>query len=221
MLNKNSSYLQIAFNRSLQEVERMINLLPRSNRILVEAGTSFVKHYGQQGIAEIKRTWNARLGEEGYIVADLKIADRGAREVELAAQAGASAVTCLGRAHPRTIDDFIERCEELNIDSMVDMLNIRFPFQVLQNLRKMPKIIVLHRGVEEGQKSKREIPYEQIHQILGTYDNVLISVAGGESLHDLQEAIFNDANIAVMWRAFAENPSKTAILASRFLEELK
>ena len=85
----------------------------------------------------------------------------------------------------------------------------------------MPNIIVLHRGVEEWEKSKKEIPYEQIHQILGSYDNVLISVAGGETLHDLQEAIFNDADIAVVWKSFAENPDKVAALASQFLKELK
>lgn len=221
MISKNSSYLQIAFNRSLQGVKKMINLLPRSNRILVEAGTSFVKHYGQSGITKIKEVWSERLGQAGYVVADLKIVDRGSREVELAAQAGASAVTCLGLAHPSTINYFIKKCKALNIDSMVDMLNVRFPFQVLQNLRTMPNIVILHRGVEEWQKSKKVIPYEQIHQILGSYDNVLISVAGGETLHDLQETIFNDANIAVMWKAFAENPSETTVLANRFLEELK
>ena len=221
MLPKRSGYLQIAFNRSLEEVKRMISFLPSSKRILIEAGTSFIKNYGQRGITELKEAWSERLGQEGYIVADLKIADRGIKEAELAAQAGASAITCLGLAHPSTINYFIEKCGELGVDSMVDMLNVRFPFQVLQNLSKMPNIIVLHRGVEEWEKSKKEIPYEQIHQILGSYDNVLISVAGGETLHDLQEAIFNDADIAVVWKSFAENPDKVAALASQFLKELK
>jgi len=221
MLKRDSSYLQIAFNLDLQEVKKMVNLLPSSERILIEAGTSFIKRYGQRGILELKRLWSDKLNQDGYIVADLKIADRGAREVEIAAQAGASAVTCLGLSHPKTIDYFVQKCEELNIDSMVDMLNVSFPFQVLQSLRKMPKIIVLHRGVEEWERSKKEIPYDQIHRILGVYDNVLISIAGGETLHDVQEAIFNDASIAVTWRAFAESPEKTAILADRFLEELR
>ncbi len=221
MLRENLSYLQIAFNRDLNEVEKMINLLPPSKRILIEAGTSFVKNYGQQGISRIKELWSKRLGQEGYIVADLKIADRGAKEAELAAQAGANAITCLGLAHPNTINYFIKKCEELSVESMVDMLNVRFPFQVLQNLFKMPDVIVLHRGVEEWEKSKKEILYEQIHQILGTYNDVLISVAGGETLHDLQESIFNDANIAVVWRAFAESPNEATMLANQFLRELK
>ncbi len=220
MLRNDHSYLQIAFNRGWSDVKEMIDLLPSSDRILIEAGTSFVKNYGQEGIALLKRIWSKRLGKEGYIVADLKIMDRGAREVEIASQAGASAVTCLGLAAPSTINAFIQRCKELGVDSMVDMLNVRFPFQVLQNLKQMPDIVVLHRGVEEWEQHKKEIPYEQIHKILGTY-KVLISVAGGETLRDLREAIFNDANIAVVWREFSEHPARTTVLARQFLKELK
>lgn len=221
MLSSNKSYLQIAFNLSLDKVLEMINLLPVSDRILIEAGTSFIKRYGQKGIIELKKAWDEKLGGNGYLVADFKIVDRAEQEVEIAAQAGASAVTCLGLAPLSTINFFIKKCKELKVDSMLDMLNVRFPFEILGNLSELPNIIVLHRGVEEWQKSKKEIPYEKIHKILGTYNNVLISVAGGETFHDLQEAIFNDANISVMWRIFAENPEKTSDLANQFLKELK
>lgn len=221
MLNKRLSYLQIAFNRTLPEVEGMIRLLPSSERILIEAGTSFVKNYGQSGIAAVKRWWSCKLGKPGYIVADLKCMDRGFREVELAARAGARAATCLGLAPISTIDLFIKKCKELGVDSMIDMLNVKFPFEILQKLTKLPDVVVLHRGVEEWEKGKEKaIPLWQIHRILGTY-NVLISVAGGETSKKVREAIFNDAGIAVVWRAFCEAPEKTTDLARAFLKELK
>jgi len=221
MLNKNSSYLQIAFNNSWQEVKEMISLLPSSEKILLEAGTSFIKRYGQRGISMIKDSWNYKLDKKGYVVADLKCMDRGFREVELAAVAGASAATCLGLAPKETIEQFIKKCQELKIDSMVDMLNVKFPFEVLQRLNNLPDIIVLHRGVEEWEKNRgKEIPYSQIHRILGTY-NVLISIAGGENFQEVGEAIFNDANIAVVWRAFAKNPRQSAELAEKFLKEIR
>lgn len=221
MLNRNLGYLQIAFNEPLAEVRGMIWLLPASERILIEAGTSFIKRYGQLGISSIKKWWSYKLGKEGFVVADLKCMDRGFREVVLAAGAGASAATCLGLAPISTIDLFIEKCKDLGIYSMVDMLNVKFPFEVLQKLKKRPSIVVLHRGVEEWEiDKKKELPYHQIRSILGTY-NVLISVAGGENFKEVGQAIFNDANIAVVWRAFYESPRETAILAEEFLKEIR
>lgn len=214
MLNKKKHYLQIAFNRSMDEVQEMVALLPRSDRILVEAGTPFIKNYGRRGIAAIKAWW------PGYIVADLKCMDRGSAEVGMAARAGASAATCLALAPIATIDSFIAECKNNNIDSMVDMMNVKFPFEILQKLKKLPDVVVLHRGVDEGEEKARVIPYYDINRILGTY-SVFISVAGGESFKEVRRAIFNDANISVVWRSFYEKPEKTAELAQEFLKELK
>lgn len=222
MLDNRKKYLQIAFNRSLSEVERMISLLPPSEKIIIEAGTPFIKMYGSSGISSIKRWWSQKNGGKGYIVADLKTMDRGAAEVEMAADAGASAATCLGLAPTETIDEFISNCQKFGIDSMVDMMNVQFPFEVLQKLKKLPTIVVLHRGVDENEKTKeKKIPHEQIHRIKGTYGGVLISVAGGENLRDVSRTFFNDADIAVIWRSFYEAPEKTALLAKDFLKLIK
>lgn len=220
MLNKRLSYLQIALNGTLPEMEGIIGLLPASDRILVEAGTSFIKAYGIRGISIMDRLWSYKLGKKGYIVADLKCMDRGFTEVIAAKESGAKAATCLGLAPIQTIDLFIEKCKELNIDSMIDMMNVEFPFEILGKLKQIPNVVVLHRGVEESEMSNKEIPYLQIHKILETYD-VLISVAGGETFKEVGGAIFNDANIAVVWRAFSENPLQTAKLAKTFLKEVR
>ncbi len=222
MLNYRSKYLQIAFNRSLEEVRDMILALPASERILIEAGTPLVKRYGNQGIFSVRNWWFERLQKPGYIVADLKCMDRGSREVEEAAKAGASAATCLGLAPIETINSFIEECEKSGIDSMIDMMNVSFPFEVLQKLKKRPKVVVLHRGVDENERNKeKQLPHEQIHRIKGTYNNVLVSVAGGETLRDVVRTFFNDADIAVIWKSFYQSPKDTAILAQEFLKLVK
>ncbi len=220
MLDSKQKYLQIAFNRSLPEVTSMIGLLPASKRILIEVGTPFVKLYGQAGIKTLKRLWDSKIRENGYIVADLKCMDRGSTEVEMAARAGASAATCLGLAPIETIDEFIRKCRAANIDSMIDMLNVEFPFEVLKKLETLPTIVVLHRGVDETENKEKEVPFHQIQQIKETYE-VLISVAGGEEFKDAGTAFFNDADIAVVWRTFYESPYKTAELAKEFLEEIR
>jgi bifunctional enzyme Fae/Hps len=221
MLNPRFKYLQIAFNRSLPEVRHMINLLPVSDRILIEAGTPLIKRYGVKGITFLKDCWEQKLQKPGYIVADLKCMDRGLTEVEAISLAGASAATCLGLAPIETISEFINKCEAANIDSMVDMMNIQFPFEILQKLPKLPRVIVLHRGVDENDLNReKQIPLYHINKIKGTY-NVLISVAGGENLRSATSSFFNNADITVIWRQFYETPEQTAQLAKEFLELVK
>ncbi|MFH1451035.1 MAG: orotidine 5'-phosphate decarboxylase / HUMPS family protein [bacterium] len=214
MLDSKKKYLQIAFNRSFNEVKGMVRLLPRSERIIVEAGTSFIKNYGEGGLRALKFWWG------GYLVADLKCMDRGSTEVVSVAQAGASAATCSGLAPIPTIDEFIKKCQELNVDSMVDMMNVQFPFEVLQKLKTLPEVVVLHRGVDEGGNREKAIPFYDIRRIKGTYD-VLISIAGGEDFKEVRRALFNDSDIAVVWRAFYAEPEKTAELANEFLKEIR
>lgn len=219
MLDPRSKYLQVAFNRSLDEVKSMIEMLPASDKIIIEAGTPLIKRYGAKGIASLCNWWSWKIGKPGYIVADLKCMDRGSREVEAAASAGASAAVCLGLAPIETINEFIQKCENSKIDSMIDMMNVEFPFEVLQKLKKLPRIVVLHRGVDENERNReKQIPHEQIHRIKGTYGNVMISVAGGETPRDVIRTFFNDADIAIVWRSFYENPRNTADLAQEFLK---
>jgi 3-keto-L-gulonate-6-phosphate decarboxylase len=97
------------------------------------------------------------------------------------------------------------------------MLNVPFPFEVLSKLKKQPDIVVLHRGVDESQK---EIPYYEINRIRGAY-NIIVSIAGGESLKETKRAYFNGADIAVVWRHFNESPAETRILAEQFLHSIK
>ena len=50
---------------------------------------------------------------------------------------------------------------------------------------------------EEKFNKNKPIPYVQINKVLSSY-NVMISIAGGDSLREVQRAIFNGANIVVV-----------------------
>lgn len=153
-----------------------------------------------------------------YIVADLKCMDRAFTEVGAAKSAGAQAATCLGLAPIETIDAFIKECEEIKIDSFLDMLNIEYPFEVLSKLKKLPRVVMLHRGVDEREDNKdKEIPYFQIERIKGTYDDILIAIAGGETAREAITGSFNDADIVIVWKLFNENPEKIAEITKEFL----
>lgn len=227
MLNRKRHYLQVAFNSSPSEAEAIIATLPVSDRIIVEAGTPLIKDYGSDGIARIYYAWRNRIlfsgvnDVEPYVVADLKCMDRGVSEAEIARSGHAGGATVLGLAPVETINAFIAECEKNGIDSMVDMMNVEQPYRILAKLKKLPKVVVLHRGVDEETYNKdKPLPYIQINKIRSTF-NVMIAMAGGDTIREVQRAIFNDANIVVVWKDFYEKTGQTGELAEEFLKEIK
>jgi 3-keto-L-gulonate-6-phosphate decarboxylase len=114
----------------------------------------------------------------------------------MAHRAGATAITVLGNAPSESIDLFIERCAQLNMLSMIDLLGADDPLDILRPLHQSPDIIVIHRGRDEENTRGKMIRYRQINRIRSKYD-ALISAAGGVDLREARSAIFNGANIVV------------------------
>jgi len=139
-LDNNVRYLQIAFNYDLSLVTQILPRIPRSDRILIEAGTPYIKLTGMRGVRTIRQIW------PGHIVADLKVLDGAVGEVNMAHQAGATAATVLGSAPTETINLFIDRCAQLDMLSMIDLLGVKDALEVLRPLKKAPDIVVIHRG---------------------------------------------------------------------------
>ena len=219
-LNNNVRYLQIAINYDLRMAMRTIPAIPQSDRILIEAGTPFIKLEGMNGVRAIRRMW------PGHIVADMKVADGAIGEVEMARRAGATAVTILGNAPTESHDLFIKRCEELNMLSMIDLIGVQDPLTILRPLRKAPDIVVIHRGRDEESTHGKMIEYRQVNRIRSKFD-ALISAAGGVDLREARSAIFNGANIVVAnivnpadgWTGIKTTDDITAI-AQKFLETI-
>jgi len=199
MLDRKTRYLQIAFNDDLSAVNRILPLIPKSDRILIEVGTPFIKREGSDGIRRIAELW------QGKIVADLKTMDGAAEEVELAHNAGASAATVLGSASKETLELFIKRCKELGLDSMIDMIGIEEPLKVLLKLRNIPDVVILHKGRDEETTRGKMIKYKHVNKIRSKYD-VMISAAGGVDLKEARSAIFNGATIVVVNIITKEDP---------------
>jgi len=189
-LDNNVRYLQIAFNYDLNMAIQTLPRIPQSNRIFIEAGTPFIKLEGMRGVQAIRQRW------AGHLVADLKVTDGTLGEVDMVRRAGATAATVLGSAPTETIDMFMERCEQLNMLSMIDLLGVGDPLDILRPLNKAPDIIVIHRGRDEENTHGKMIRYRQVNRIRSKYDS-LISAAGGVDLREAHSAIFNGANIVV------------------------
>ncbi len=222
LLSRKKRYLQIACNSTLADVRSIVPSLPVSDRIVLEAGTPLIKQYGMEAIRELVR-YGRRIAPDSmpYIVADMKTMDRADTEVAMVKEAGASAIICLGQSPVETIDRTIETCRTVGMDSMLDMMNVPYPVNILRQLKRQPDVVILHRGVDEETFNKsKPIPYLQINKVLSTY-NVLISIAGGDTIREVQRAVFNGANIVVVWKEFYQSSQNTGKLAEEFLKEIK
>ncbi|MBI4137243.1 orotidine 5'-phosphate decarboxylase [Candidatus Roizmanbacteria bacterium] len=225
MLSHKEHYLQIAINSNIHDGLRIVSTLPPTRRILIEAGTPLIKQEGANAIRQLNHAWTNRLLSAGihdpaYIVADMKCMDRGEREVDIAASGGASAAIALGQAPVETLNAFIAACHERDMDSMVDMMNVEKPYQILRKLKVLPTVVILHRGVDEEQFSDKPLPIHQINKIKGAF-NTLVSIAGGDTPREIQSAAFNGADIIVVWKNFYQAGGNTSELAEEFLATIK
>jgi bifunctional enzyme Fae/Hps len=190
-LQRKVRYLQLAFNEDWPQARRILPAIAQSDRILIEAGTPYIKYEGMAGIRNIRAYW------PGPIVADLKTTDGGAEEVAMVRAAGATAATVLGSSPVETLDRFIATCETFGLYSMIDMLGVQDPLKVVMGLKRPPDVVVLHRGRDEEGTRGKVIHYKHINRLHSKSD-VIISAAGGVDLREARSAIFNGANIVVV-----------------------
>lgn len=260
-LSNKKRYLQVALNGSREDAQAILRILPKSERIIIEAGTPLIKRYGVDIIRDIYN-WSlfgslgnapegvessagqqfgllgsvvlsalgARVSNAGaesiapqapYIVADMKTIDRGETEVAMCANAGANAVIAMGSAPTETLNAFIASCERYGMDAMIDMMNVEFPLTTLRALKKQPRVVILHRGVDEERDNKQKmLPLHEIRRLKGAY-NTMIAVAGGDTPREVQSASFNDADIVVIWKSVYEQHADTLALVEGFLKTIK
>ncbi|MBI9046810.1 MAG: hypothetical protein JEZ06_20155 [Anaerolineaceae bacterium] len=190
-LEHTQRYLQIAFNGDLSIVRKVLPQIQYDSRIMIEAGTPFIKREGMRGLNMICRIW------PGIVVADLKTNDGAQEEVEMAAAAGANAATVLGSCPTETLNLFVSHCSRLGIISMIDMIGVDEVLDVMRPLKKPPDVVVIHRGRDEENTRGKVIKYKQINRIRSKFD-VFISAAGGVDERESRSAIFNGANIVVV-----------------------
>ena len=190
-LDLNTRYIQIAFNHTAYDARQILSQIPHDSRIIIEAGTPYIKREGMDGIRLIRRYWN------GVIVADLKTTDGAYEEVSFAYRAGASAVTAAGSAPTETLDYFNETCKKFNVYSMIDMLGVENPLKKILPLKHKPNAVVIHKGRDEERNPRSIIRYKDINKVRSKY-NVLISVAGGLNQERVRKAYFNGADIAIL-----------------------
>ncbi|MEM3442605.1 MAG: bifunctional 5,6,7,8-tetrahydromethanopterin hydro-lyase/3-hexulose-6-phosphate synthase [Candidatus Bathyarchaeia archaeon] len=189
-------YLQISLDiPELDRTKKIIAQIPRSDRIILEAGTPLIKRYGAKVISDLRD-----IAKDVFIIADLKTLDVGKVEVDIAYEETADAVIAAGLAPAETLDAFIHEAKRLGIYAFVDMLNVEDPIKKLKALKEFPDAIISHRGID--QESRRTIGLELIQELRQTFSDkrFLIAVAGGIVPETAKEALEKGEDIIVVGR---------------------
>jgi len=206
--------IQIAFNSNLADAFSVLRRIPTSPNIIIEAGTPLIKQYGIQVISQIRSMWS------GEICADMKIIDGAVAEVEMAVSSGATSVTAMGNASKETLSLFIAECKKHNVSSIIDMMNVANPMQVLWKNNVVPDSVFIHRGRDEENAYGKIIQYKEIAKMKGKWE-LTMGAAGGIDTREFQSALFNGADIVVVNVVAKGSPWKGIVYDANFASSLE
>lgn len=165
----------------------------------VEAGTPLLKSEGLDAVRELKKAFPHQR-----IVADMKIMDTGAFEVEIAAKAGADLVTVLGAADDDTIADAVRGGEKYGAEVVVDLLNVPDPVARAQRVAALGAAAVcLHVGIDMQMAGKT--PFGTLEAVAQA-SPIPVAVAGGLNSETVAQATRAGAQILIVGGAITKSP---------------
>jgi len=194
-------YLQIALDiPDITRTKTILSALPRSDRIILEAGTPLIKKYGARVIHDLRE-----IAKDVFIIADLKTLDVGQVEVDLAYEETADAVVASGLASKETLDKFIYEAKRLGIYAVVDMMDVKNPLDILRSLDETPDVVTIHRGIDEEHGGLTR--WELIREIKTTFagKKILVAVAGGIEPSTAPKALESGADILIVGRYITQS----------------
>lgn len=218
-------YLQVALDiPNWEHIKRVISKLPRSDHLIIEAGTPLIKQYGLDIIGKIKE-----IKPDTFVVADLKTLDTGDLEARMVVDSGADAVVISGLAPLRTIEKAISEAVKTGIYSVIDMLNVKNPVDLLKELSgagaTMPDVVELHRAIDVEELGEKYAwgnitEIKRLQSGKGSNSRILVAVAGGIREENAPDALKAGADILVVGRGIT-NAGDVEAASRRFLRLMK
>jgi len=168
----------------------------------IEAGTPLIKSEGMEAVRALKKRFPGKT-----IVADMKIMDTGAFEVEMATKAGADVVGLLGASSDDTIKDGVRAARKYGAKLMVDLIAIEDKVKRGKEAESFgADLLCVHVGVDE-QMAGRD-PVEELRKLAGEV-KIPIAVAGGLNSETAPKVVEAGASIVIIGGAITKHPRPT------------
>lgn len=196
--------LQVALD--LQELKRALQIAEEAvagGADWVEAGTPLIKSEGMDAIRRLKEKFPGRT-----LVADMKIADTGAFEVEMAAKSGATMVTMLATADDGTIEDGLRAARKYGVKVMVDLLNAPDPVERARQVEAMgADAVCVHVGIDQQMKGQE--PLDILREVARAV-SIPVAAAGGLEAASAARAASLGASIVIIGSAICKSAEPEA-----------
>jgi len=195
--------LQVALD--LVELKRAVQIARESingGADWIEAGTPLIKSEGMQAIRSLKATF-----PDSVIVADMKIADTGTLEVEMAAKAGAQVVCVLAEADDSVIAESVRAAHLYGIRLMADLINVKDPVTRAQELESIGvDIICAHVGIDQQMTGKNSL---DLLLLLSGRIRIPLAIAGGINAETAGVAVSSGADIVIVGGSITQSADVT------------
>ncbi|RLG19350.1 bifunctional hexulose-6-phosphate synthase/ribonuclease regulator, partial [Candidatus Micrarchaeota archaeon] len=142
------AFIQLALD--LIELNRALKIAEEAAPYVdwLEAGTPLIKSEGLAAVRALKKRFPKKK-----IVADMKIADTGALEVEMAAKAGADVVTVMAFVDDSTIREAVEAGRRYDAKIMADFLGVQDVEKRAHELKALGVAYAnIHVGIDQQMK---------------------------------------------------------------------
>lgn len=178
----------------------------------IEVGTPLIKQHGVALVARSRKEFPKHT-----ILADMKTADGGPFEVDLAADAGAHVMTVLAAASDATVRATVARARERGIKVVVDLIGQPEPIARAKQLASLkPDYFNLHRSTDSIQ-SGVELRLDWINDFTHAI-GVPLSVAGGIDLKSIKAV--HDAGAALVVVGSAITSAKDPVAVAKEMKEI-
>jgi 3-hexulose-6-phosphate synthase/6-phospho-3-hexuloisomerase len=184
--------LQVALD--LLELKRALQIAEESlqgGADWIEAGTPLIKSEGMQAISQLRERFPHLV-----IVADMKVADTGTMEVEMAAKAGASVVCILAEADDSVVREAIRAARLYGVLVMADLINSRNPVERARELESMGiDYLCAHTGIDQQMVGLSSL--DLLTRLSGEV-KIPLAIAGGLDADGAAEAAVRGADIIIV-----------------------
>ena len=157
----------------------------------LEAGTPLIKSEGIEVVRQLKKKFPTHT-----IVADLKVMDTGAFEIEIAAKAGAEVVTVMAVADDGTMRESIKAARRYGAKIMADMMSVEDMPRRMKELEKMgADFLCVHVSIDEQMIA--HTPMQRLKEVC-ELSKIPVAVAGGLNSETVADAIEAGASIIIV-----------------------